>query len=573
MMKKKIGCLITACFVVLANTMAQKVITIPPGDGDMTKEIQVGIDEAKRYQGDSIVINLCNADYHIYRKSATPQVYYASNTMSEAENPDQTKHIGLWLKDMEHITIDGRGARIITHGEMTPFVIDQCRQVTFRNFTLVAADPTVPEMTVREVDDCGMTVEIHSSSNYQIDGKELRFIGEGWSFSQGIAQIYDPQQDIVWRSWSPLSDIQQVEELEPRVVRLEYGHKPDVLPGQVFQMRDAIRDEVSGLIQYSKDITLENVHLAFLGNFGVLSQLSENITYRNLSVEPELGSGRTCAAFADILHFSGCRGKIVVEDSRFSASQDDAINIHGTHLQVTGFPASDQIVVSYMHPQTYGFQSIFKGDELAWVDVHSLLPSASFRVKNVEKINLREWRITLDRPVPSSLKDVGKWVVENISYTPEVLIRHNLFFHIPTRGILVTTRNKVLIEGNVFFRPQMSSILIADDARSWFESGAVKEVTIRNNRFIEGNHPLILIAPENDVNRGCVHGNIRIENNYFQMKEMQPAINAKSVEQLIIEHNNFQLPESGILEQLVQTKECGSVSVQANQIIVKHKNK
>lgn len=553
--------------------MAQKVITIPPGDGDMTKEIQVGIDEAKRYQGDSIVINLCNADYHIYRKSATPQVYYASNTMSEAENPDQTKHIGLWLKDMEHITIDGRGARIITHGEMTPFVIDQCRQVTFRNFTLVAADPTVPEMTVREVDDCGMTVEIHSSSNYQIDGKELRFIGEGWSFSQGIAQIYDPQQDIVWRSWSPLSDIQQVEELEPRVVRLEYGHKPDVLPGQVFQMRDAIRDEVSGLIQYSKDITLENVHLAFLGNFGVLSQLSENITYRNLSVEPELGSGRTCAAFADILHFSGCRGKIVVEDSRFSASQDDAINIHGTHLQVTGFPASDQIVVSYMHPQTYGFQSIFKGDELAWVDVHSLLPSASFRVKNVEKINLREWRITLDRPVPSSLKDVGKWVVENISYTPEVLIRHNLFFHIPTRGILVTTRNKVLIDGNVFFRPQMSSILIADDARSWFESGAVKEVTIRNNRFIEGNHPLILIAPENDENRGCVHGNIRIENNYFQMKEMQPAINAKSVEQLIIEHNNFQLPESGTLEQLVQTKECGSVSVQANQIIVKHKNK
>ena len=572
-MKKKIGCLITACFVVLANTMAQQVITIPPGDGDMTKEIQAGIDEAKRCQGDSVVINLCNADYHIYRKSATPQVYYASNTMSEAENPDQTKHIGLWLKDMEHITIDGRGARIITHGEMTPFVIDQCRQVTFRNFTLVAADPTVPEMTVREVDDCGMTVEIHSSSNYQIDGKELRFIGEGWSFSQGIAQIYDPQQDIVWRSWSPLSDIQQVEELEPRVVRLEYGHKPDVLPGQVFQMRDAIRDEVSGLIQYSKDITLENVHLAFLGNFGVLSQLSENITYRNLSVEPELGSGRTCVAFADILHFSGCRGKIVVEDSRFSASQDDAINIHGTHLQVTGFPASDQIVVSYMHPQTYGFQSIFKGDELAWVDVHSLLPSASFRVKNVEKINLREWRITLDRPVPSSLKDVGKWVVENISYTPEVLIRHNLFSHIPTRGILVTTRNKVLIEGNVFFRPQMSSILIADDARSWFESGAVKEVTIRNNRFIEGNHPLILIAPENDVNRGCVHGNIRIENNYFQMKEMQPAINAKSVEQLIIEHNNFQLPESGILEQLVQTKECGSVSVQANQIIVKHKNK
>lgn len=114
----------------------------------MTGDIQEGIEKAKRYRGDSVVISLCNADYHIYRKSASAEVYYASNTTSEAENPDPTKHIGLWLKDMERVTIDGRGARIITHGEMTPFVMDSCRNVTLRNLTVAAADPTVAEMTV-----------------------------------------------------------------------------------------------------------------------------------------------------------------------------------------------------------------------------------------------------------------------------------------------------------------------------------------------------------------------------------------------------------------------------------------
>ena len=37
---------------------------------------------------------------------------------SEQENPNQTKHIGLWLKNLQNLTIDGKGARIITHGEI-----------------------------------------------------------------------------------------------------------------------------------------------------------------------------------------------------------------------------------------------------------------------------------------------------------------------------------------------------------------------------------------------------------------------------------------------------------------------
>ena len=80
--------------------------------------------------------------------------------------------------------------------------------------------------------------------------------------------------------------------------------------------------------------------------------------------------------------------------------------------------------------------------------------------------NEREILITLDRNIPQTIRDKKELVVENVTYTPEVLIRNNYFARIPTRGILVSTRRKVLIENNTFFRMQMSGILIADDART-----------------------------------------------------------------------------------------------------------
>ena len=377
-----------------SGVLAQEVIMVPPSGQDMTAALRQAILKAKSYEGKPVIIQLCNADYSISRSQADEHVYYVSNTVSESENPHPVKHIGLWLKNMRNITIDGRGARIITHGEMTPFVIDHCQNVTLRNFTLVAADPTVPEMTVLETDNQGMTVRIHPNSDYRIEKGRLCFIGEGWTLSDGIAQTYDPQRDVTWRSWSPLAEGANATEIESGMVRLEYGNRPDVFPGQIFQMRDGVRDEVGGLIQYSRDVTLEDLHLSFLGNFGVVGQMSENLTYRHLWVEPEPGSGRTCAGFADFLHFSGCKGRITVEHSRFCGSQDDPINVHGTHLAVQRFVRPDRLIVRYMHPQTFGFQSFAAGDDIELVNPHTLLPAVMSKIRKAEMLSPRE--IVLD---------------------------------------------------------------------------------------------------------------------------------------------------------------------------------
>src|SRR5206468_12764963 len=96
-------------------------------------------------------------------------------------------------------------------------------------------------------------------------------------------------------------------------------------------------------------------------------------------------------------------------------------------------------------------------------------------------INRREMEIEVDRDLPSFV--TNGLCIENLTWTPEVLIQNSRFERTNTRGLLLTTRRKVIIENNVFYKTGMSPILIADDALSWFESGAVQDVTIRNNTF------------------------------------------------------------------------------------------
>lgn len=245
-----------AALLVSSTVQAYDVIQVTPRDGDITSEIQAAIDEAGQMNSKVAVVELQNSDYHLYRSSSTHKLYHISNTTSEEENPDQTKHIGLYLKDLENITIDGKGARLIMHGEMTSFALDGCRNVILKNFTITYADPTVVEMTVLEVGDHYMTVRVHPQTQYDIVDGVCTFKGESWSWSKAIAQIYDPERDVTWRSWCPLNDALKVTEREEGVLMFEYDERPDAVPGMVFQLRDSYRDEVC--VTYTPEVLIRN---------------------------------------------------------------------------------------------------------------------------------------------------------------------------------------------------------------------------------------------------------------------------------------------------------------------------
>ena len=106
----------------------------------------------------------------------------------------------------------------------------------------------------------------------------------------------------------------------------------------------------------------------------------------------------------------------------------------------------------------------------------------------------------------------------------------------------------------------MSAILISDDARSWYESGPVSDVTIRNNFFVECGSPVISIAPENDRPEGAVHRNIRILANRFALS---------GNEGLDIRDNYFEYSEQLRPEDFIRLENCESVQIENNRSSLK----
>lgn len=549
----------------IANAWTQRTILVTPPDGGYCNSaILRALKEAAGEKGRPTTIQIQLGRYVFSRDESTRQRYLISNTASEQEDADQIKHIALHLKGLRNITIDGGGSTLLMDGEMTSFIIDSCHNVTLKNFNIDFIAPTQTEFTVIDQGKDYLLAKVHPTSHYKIENGKLTWYGKGWSFSEGIAQAYDREKDITWRTWCPLEGLKNTVELQPGLLCMNYQQqKPDTPPGIVFQMRDAIRDEVCGLIQYSHNIHLENIRIYYAGNFGIVSQYSDNLTFDQLYFEPEPGSDRTNTGFADFLQVSGCKGEVLIQNCRFTGAHDDPINVHGTHLQVIEYLSDTKVKLGFMHPQTFGFQAFFPDDKVAFINSNTLLPIVEAKVKKVNRLNDRQVIIEIDRPLPETVRSTELVAVENLTWTPEIVIRNNYFSRIPTRGILVTTRRKVIIEDNTFYRMQMSAVLIADDARSWFESGPVTDVTIRRNKFIECGEPVINIAPENNKYAGAVHRNISITDNHFQLKG-ETMVSARSTDGLTITGNLIGLPDESKQNSVVISEQCEKVDVRNN---------
>lgn len=474
--------------------------------------------------------------YDFLSENAEKIPYFISNTASEQENPDVTKKVVFHMTGMHNLTIEGNDTLFIMHGRCIPFVIDNCQNITIRNISLDYERATMSEMRVTAIGDDYIDFDINKDSWYSINRDRLIWEEDGFSYKDGPSQEYDPTKNITWRTWNPVSVALSVKETEPFKVRFFYNDIHQTKVGNVFQMRDGLRDQVGTFIQCSKNVSFFNVAFHYMHGLGIVSQFSENLTFNKINCSPRPETGRIIASAADFMHFSGCKGRIGVYDSKFIGSHDDPINIHGTYLKIIKIIDSKKVLVRFMHPQTYGFDAFFVDDEVEIVDPLTLLTIAKSIVTSTLRINNRDFELELKEDISKELQ-IGD-VIENTSYTPSVEIINNYFGVVSTRGILVTTRKKVLIKNNYFDGMQMSGILISNDAKGWYESGRVEDVTISDNTFNFCADPVIGIIPENmiiDIDKP-VHKNITIEGNTFIMSDTR-MLYANSTQGIIIKNN------------------------------------
>ena len=235
--------------------------------------------------------------------------------------------------------------------------------------------------------------------------------------------------------------------------------------------------------------------------------------------------------------------EIVVTDSHFSGAHDDTVNIHGTHLRIVEADRAERrLTVRFMHPETWGFQAFEAGDEIELIDGESLVPYHRNVVKDFSGRSDTDIELMLEEPLPEGIR-AGCDAVENVTWTPKATIRGNLSEYVPTRGVLCTTRGKVVIEKNVFRKHGMAAILLEDDARGWFESGLIRDMTIKDNLFEDGEAPQIHSNPQvlaADPEK-TVHSGITVTGNTFTGRAVE--IRAVGTKDFRVEGNVF--PEAG----------------------------
>lgn len=472
------------------------------------------------------IIEFENGDYLIDTANLKKRMLYITNTAGDREySKEETPHLSctpLYFGGLKNVTVEGNGARFVLHGKATNAVITDCENFKMKNLEITAVNPNLHEMKVIGKGDGFVDYEIDSGSEYEISGGRLYFTGKDYRFDAmqnsltawWNAHIPADNQDKISRVSHPLRSCRAVEETAPHKVRVTCSDASKFSKGDIYYIFDVRRQYAGIFVDRCKDITLEKIKQRFSYSLALVVQNTENVTVDSVEFAPEKDSGRLMCSVADFIQICMCRGQVTVKNSYFDGAGDDCLNVHGFHYRIVK-KKGNKITVKYIHPQSHGFNPLRAGDEISFVNPLTLLECGRTRITASETVNEREICLTVE----NAKKAKRGRVIEDISACPDVIFSGNTYTRIITRGLLLTTRGKVVIENNRFISNTMSGILLSDDARSWYESGACRDVTVRNNIFDYCGENGILIKPENLIHRGAVHKNIKIIDNTFKKCE------------------------------------------------------
>jgi len=511
-----------------------------------------------------VVVDFAPGRYDFYDTHVYKTRLHITNTN---DVPDGLKSVALYIHQSKHVIIKAENARLVMHGKMIETYIDHSADITLQGISYDYHTPTVSEFKVASLQANQAELLVNRHSGYSIADSAVTWKGEGWQHKNSwYWQEFNPADGYLTRTGLSMDKVRFAEAGQTadgtRKVRAYFPSNPGFKQGYIYQTRDVTRDCAGIFMQRSKDILLKSIRIYFMHGMGIVSQYCENITMDGVVVKPDEKKGTTCAAWADILHFAGCRGQIEICNSYLSAANDDAVNVHGVHLRIMGQPAPNQLKLRFMHDQTYGFNPYAPGDSIALIRGSSLLAFGENVVTTSEMLNDREVLLTLKSAVTENLK--ADDAVENVTWTPGLRIHHTTITSIPTRGILATTRRRVVIADNSFLRTTSQAVLVEDDAQGWYESGLVKDMTIRNNQFIRCGGPVIYIHPENKQYEGPVHENIRITGNHFVL-DGGKALVARSSQGITFSNNSLREADGSRPEAFSEYENCTAVKEENNR--------
>ena len=503
------------------------------------------------------VLSLDGETLHFYKEYAFEREYYVSN------NSYSKKSIIFPLMGFENFTVDGEGAELIFHGTVVPFVIDASSGITLKGFTVDYHRPFVMQCTITRAEENYLEmVPDAESMPFRADADGLRFANpdDGWEYlkDRTLVAEFDAATKAPSATIRPYF-IYTRKDGEGDVSsswynRLVPSTKPDgtiCLSGKFDRVHTvgnklvgscAPRRECPGIFgNRSKDILIEDVTFFASAAMAIICQVCDNVTLRRVKAIQNEKRNNYLSVSADATHFVNCTGRIEYEDCTFLGMMDDAGNVHGIYYKVHKRIDAHTLILTYGHHEQCGVNVFDKGDAVSVISRKTLQSAFVGTVESAEQLSEHYLRLAVKEELPE-ITDCDAFALEDTTKYPELYIHGCITGNNRPRGFLPTTTKKVVIENNVFYN-MFHALHFEGDANGWFESGAVTDVTVRNNKFINSAYAgeeVIKMSPRVLEGDACYHKNIVIENNEFELAD-ERFLSAAFVENLKFVNNTFHL--------------------------------
>ncbi len=496
---------------------------------------------------DSVLI-IDKGIYHFYPDRAFTKEYYMSN------NDGGRKPIACPVVGFNGLTIDGNGSEFIFHGKVSPFVIDASENVTIRNLSIDYVRPFYSQGRILASENGYTDICFDKDYPFRVENGKLVFFdpetgtivsdGENYLVTEFDEKRLIPDRLLYLAYFEhperagflgSLVRSVRAEQLNITTVRL-YGidtHKV----GAYWVATHSKREHPGFFIQDSKNVTLEDITIYHSASMGIIGQMSEDITLRRIRTERR--NGRLLTVNADATHFVHCSGTVLLEDCVFTHMLDDGGNFHGNYTVIEQVIDAHTFIVRLMHNQQQGVNIYRSGESISLVERASLKRIAGMTVRAAFMISEKYIRVETEDELPEIIKE--GMAVENHSRMPQVIIRNCEVGWNRPRGFLISTCKKALIDGCTFSNMNQA-IHLSGDANSWFESGSVQDLTIRNCIFRDSAYTAgfaIVADPVIEKKHGnYYHGKMVIEDCIFE-SDTPRILDCRNIDTIVMRRNRF----------------------------------
>lgn len=531
---------------------------VPGSREDMALRMKQALMQIRKQarEGEEQVLNFAPGIYHFYSDDADVREYYISN--HDQTNP---KKVGIALEGMNRLIFQGNGSVFLFHGQMLPLSLLNSTDCMLKDFSIDFVNPHIAQVEIVENDGVhGITFRPSPWVSYRISKDSLfETHGRGWSLIPMSGIAFDAHsRHIVYRTGDLSCNTKGCYTVSDSLVHAPRWIDKRLPAGTVVVMRTWDRPAPGIFLSNCSNVSVRNVTVHYAQGMGLLAQVCQNVTLDGFKVCLKGDADRRFfTTQADATHFSQCKGRIVSVNGLYEGMMDDAINVHGIYLKLIKRIDDYTVIARYMHEQAWGFQWGMPGDSVKFVyaPTMEMLQDQNCieritAVGNASIDGAKEFCIRFANPLPKQMNQSLDFGIENMTWTPEVYFAHNVVRNNRARGSLFSTPRQTIVERNVFDHTAGSAILLCGDCNGWYETGACRDVLIRENHFINAltnefqfTNAVISIYPEiPDLEHqtryfhGGTPGAIRITDNVFDTFDA-PVLYAKSVDGLIFKKN------------------------------------